>query len=213
MARENRSWGTRRIVGALSNVSHQTVANILERHGLLPAPDRRRKTSWREFIRSHTEVLAAVDFFTAEVWTAAGLITYYVLAFMRVGLRQVCIAGMTPSHDPAMDQTNGQEHALGRHRLPSWLQIPTSRSRHEVLFRLRCDPRSRRHPSNQIAAPQPQLERLLRTLDPVCKDRAPVEDDPYRRTFPPPLPRKLRGSLSCRAEPPRQGQPNPVSQA
>ena len=99
MARENRSWGTRRIVGALSNVSHQTVANILELHGLLPAPDRGRKTSWREFIRSHTEVLAAVDFFTAEVWTAAGLITYYVLAFMRVGLRQVCIAGMTPSPD------------------------------------------------------------------------------------------------------------------
>ena len=81
-ARENRSWGYRRIVGALSNVghevSHQTVTNILERHGLLPAPERERKTPWRDFIRSHTEVLAAVDFFTAEVWTAAGLITYYV---------------------------------------------------------------------------------------------------------------------------------------
>ena len=79
-ARENRSWGYRRIVGALSNVghevSHQTVANILERHGLLPAPERERKTPWRDFIRSHTEVLAAVDFFTAEVWTAAGLINH-----------------------------------------------------------------------------------------------------------------------------------------
>ena len=84
-ARENRSWGYRRIVGALSNVghevSHQTVAKILERHGLLPAPERERKTSWREFIRSHTEVLAAVDFFIAEVRTATGLITYYVLGF------------------------------------------------------------------------------------------------------------------------------------
>ena len=80
MARENRSWGYRRIVGALSNlgyeVSHQTVGNVLERHGLLPAPDRERKTSWREFIRSHTEVLAAVDFFTAEVWTSVGLIHF-----------------------------------------------------------------------------------------------------------------------------------------
>ncbi len=84
---ENRSWGYRRIVGALGNlgyeVSHQTVGNVLQRHGLLPAPDRERKTSWREFIRSHTEVLAAVDFFTAEVWTAAGLITYYVLVFIK----------------------------------------------------------------------------------------------------------------------------------
>lgn len=105
MARENRSWGYRRIVGALRNlgheVSHQTVANVLERHGLLPAPERQRKTSWREFIRSHTDVLAAVDFFTAEVWTAAGLVTYYVLAFMRVGSRQVCIAGLTAYPDQA----------------------------------------------------------------------------------------------------------------
>ncbi len=87
MARENRSWGYRRIVGALSDlgyeVSHQTVGNILERHGLLSAPDRERKTSWRDCIRSHTEVLAAVDFFTAEVWTSAGLITYYVLVFIK----------------------------------------------------------------------------------------------------------------------------------
>ena len=78
-ARENRSWGHRRIVGALSNlghkVSHQTVANVLKRHGLLPAPDREKRTTWREFIRTHTEVLAAVDFFSAEVWTSVGLIT------------------------------------------------------------------------------------------------------------------------------------------
>jgi hypothetical protein len=72
LARENRGWGYRRIDGALSNlgheVSHQTVANVLKRHDI--APERRRTMSWREFIRSHMEVLAAVDFFTAEVWTA-----------------------------------------------------------------------------------------------------------------------------------------------
>ena len=104
-AQDNRSWGYRRIVGALSNlgheISHQTVANILKRHGLLPVPDREKRTTWREFIRTHTEVLAAVDFFSAEVWTSAGLITYYVLVFMRVGSRRVCIAGMTPSPDQA----------------------------------------------------------------------------------------------------------------
>ena len=76
-ARENRGWGYRRIVGALSNlgheVCHQTVANILKRHGLEPAPEREKKRTWREFIRLHTEVLAAVDFFTTEVWTARGL--------------------------------------------------------------------------------------------------------------------------------------------
>ena len=55
--------------------------------------------AWRDFIRSHTEVLAAVDFFTAEVWTAGGLMTYYALVFMRVASRKVWIAGMTTSPD------------------------------------------------------------------------------------------------------------------
>jgi putative transposase len=103
MARENRTWGYRRIAGALSNlgheVSHQTVANILKRHDIAPAPERGKSLSWREFIRSHLEVLAAVDFFTAEVWTAGGLTTYYVLTCMRVASRQVCIAGITTSPD------------------------------------------------------------------------------------------------------------------
>ena len=103
LARENRNWGYRRIAGALSNlghdVSHQTVANLLKRHDIAPAPERGRRMSWREFIRSHMEVLAAVDFFTCEVWTAGGLTTYYVLTFMRVASRNVCIAGITTSPD------------------------------------------------------------------------------------------------------------------
>ena len=80
LAGENPSWGYRRIAGALDNlgheVSHQTVANLLKRHAIAPAPERRRTMSWGQFIRSHMEVLAAVDFFTAEVWTAGGLMTY-----------------------------------------------------------------------------------------------------------------------------------------
>jgi putative transposase len=115
-ARENRGWGYRRIVGALSNLghqlSHQTVANILKRHGLDPAPEREKKMTWREFIRSHTEVLAAVDFFTTEVWTSGGLITYYVLTFMRVASRQVCIAGITPSPDSAWMQQMARNMTL-----------------------------------------------------------------------------------------------------
>jgi len=102
-ATENCTWGYRRIAGALRNlgheVSHQTVANVLKRHDIAPAPERGRTMSWREFIRSHMEVLAAIDFFTAEVWTAGGLMTYYVLTCMRVATRSVCIAGITPSPD------------------------------------------------------------------------------------------------------------------
>ena len=71
LAREHRTWGYRRIAGALSKlgheVSHQTVVNVLERYDIGPAPERGRTMSWREFIRSRMEVLAEVDFFTAEV--------------------------------------------------------------------------------------------------------------------------------------------------
>src|SRR5437588_13010368 len=45
------------------------------------------------------EVLVATDFFTAEVWTLGGLITYDVLFFMHLGSRQVHVAGVTPHPD------------------------------------------------------------------------------------------------------------------
>src|SRR6476659_11227254 len=57
MAQENRSWGYDRIVGALANlglpVSNQTVGNVLKRHGIAPAPERKTTTTWKEFIRTH----------------------------------------------------------------------------------------------------------------------------------------------------------------
>ena len=100
MARENRSWGYDRIVGALANlgytVSDQTVGNILKRHGIAPAPERKTTTTWEEFIRTHMDVLVATDFFTAEVWTLGGLVTYYVLVFIHLGSRKVEAAGVTP---------------------------------------------------------------------------------------------------------------------
>jgi putative transposase len=103
MARENRSWGYDRIVGALANlgytISDQTVGNILKRLGIPPAPERKTATTWKEFIRTHMEVLVATDFFTAEVWTLSGLVTYYVLFFIHLGSRKVYVAGVTPHPD------------------------------------------------------------------------------------------------------------------
>jgi len=105
MAQENRSWGYDRIVGALANlgltVSDQTVGNVLKRHGIAPAPERKTTTTWKEFIRTHMDVLVATDFFTAEVWTLGGLVTYYVLFFIHLGSRQVHVAGVTPHPNEA----------------------------------------------------------------------------------------------------------------
>ena len=105
LAQENRSWGYDRIVGALANlgltVSDQTVGNILKRHGIPPAPERKTTTTWKEFIRTHMDVLVATDFFTAEVWTLGGLVTYYVLFFIHLGSRKVQVAGVTPHPNEA----------------------------------------------------------------------------------------------------------------
>ena len=105
IAQDNRSWGYDRIVGALANlgytISAQTVGNILKRHGLPPAPERKRTTTWKEFIRTHMDVLVATDFFTTEVWTLGGLVTYYVLFFIHLGSRQVHVAGVTPHPNEA----------------------------------------------------------------------------------------------------------------
>jgi putative transposase len=109
MARESPGWGYDRIVGALGNLGHrisdQTVGNILKRHGISPAPQRRQTVRWKDFIRSHMAVLAGADFFTVEVLTLRGLVTYYVLFFIHLESRRICIAGMTPYPDEEwMDQ-------------------------------------------------------------------------------------------------------------
>ncbi len=104
-ARENRSWGYGRIIGALANVGHEvganTVSNILKKHGVEPVPTRTRGTSWAEFIKSHMAVMSATAFFTAEVLTLRGLVTYYVLFLIELGTRRVHLAGITEHPDEA----------------------------------------------------------------------------------------------------------------
>jgi putative transposase len=98
LAEENRAWGYRRLQGVLFHLGHQiarsTIAAILERHGLEPAPERRRKTTWREFLTQHWELIVAADFFTVEVWTRKGLQRFVVLFFLDLSTRQVEIAGI-----------------------------------------------------------------------------------------------------------------------
>jgi hypothetical protein len=99
MASENRDWGYDRIAGALANlgyeISDQAVGNVLRRHGLPPAPERKRTISWTDFIRTHVALLAGTDFFTAEVLTLRGLMTYYVLFFIHLESRRIYLAGLT----------------------------------------------------------------------------------------------------------------------
>ncbi len=101
MATENRSWGYRRIQGALSNLGHDvsesTARRILKDHGIEPAPERSRKTTWNEFLRTHWDSLAAADFFTVEVWSSSGLVRYAVFFVIELSSRRVEIAGIAPN--------------------------------------------------------------------------------------------------------------------
>lgn len=55
------------------------MAKILKEHGLEPAPKRNRKTTWKEFLARHRDVIVAADFFTVEAWTRRGLTRFLVL--------------------------------------------------------------------------------------------------------------------------------------
>jgi putative transposase len=101
IADENPTWGYTRIQGALKNLGHRvgrsTVARILRAHGIPPAPE--RPTSWQMFLRAHWGEIAAADFFTTEVWTWHGLVTFYTVFVIELASRRVQILGSTPHPD------------------------------------------------------------------------------------------------------------------
>jgi putative transposase len=103
MAKENPSWGYDRIQGAMANlgytISGTAIGNILKEHGIEPAPERKKQTTWNSFLEAHWDVLAAVDFTTIEVWTKSGLCTFYLLFVMEIATRRVSFVGCTSNPD------------------------------------------------------------------------------------------------------------------
>ena len=103
MAKENHDWGYDWIVGALANLGYkvcdQTVGNVLQRHALAPAPERKRTTTWAAFIRIHLALLAGTDFFTAEVADAARACDLLRAVFIHLESRRIDIGGITVHPD------------------------------------------------------------------------------------------------------------------
>jgi putative transposase len=95
LARENESWGYRRIHGELAGlgitVAPSTVWRILRRSGIDPAP-RRDGPGWAEFLRSQAQGILALDFFTADLLSGAKV---YVLAVIEHGTRRIWVLGAT----------------------------------------------------------------------------------------------------------------------
>jgi transposase InsO family protein len=125
MAEENPTWGYTRILGALKNVGHRvsrsTVARILKAAGVPPVPE--RPTSWQTFLRAHWGAIAGADFFTTEVWTWRGLVTFYTVFVIDLASRRVQIVSSTPYPDERFMQqvvrtmTIADEGLLVQHRV------------------------------------------------------------------------------------------------
>jgi transposase InsO family protein len=105
LARENPSWGYDRIAGELRKldleVSASTVRRVLESAGVPPAPERRGRRTWAEFMRTQAANLAAMDFFSVEALTPPGIVRYLVCFVVDVGSREVKIAGIRRDPDGA----------------------------------------------------------------------------------------------------------------
>jgi putative transposase len=97
MATDNPTWGYTRIQGALKNLGHRvgrsTIARSLRAESI--PPGRQRPMTWRTFLQAHWPVLVAADFFTTEVWTNRGLVTYYVAFLVDVQSRRVQVIRCT----------------------------------------------------------------------------------------------------------------------
>ena len=95
LARENESWGYRRIHGELAGlgitVAPSTVWQILKNAGIEPAP-RREGPGWAEFLRSQAQGILALDFFTADLLNGTKV---YVLAAIEHGTRRIRVLGAT----------------------------------------------------------------------------------------------------------------------
>ncbi len=109
VAKDNRDWGYIRIQGQLKylgfKVSIATIGRVLKKAGLEPQPDRKRKTTWAEFIKTHWQSLSACDFFTTEIYTVKGLTQYMVFVVIDYATRKVEIAGIVEqAYDDWMKQ-------------------------------------------------------------------------------------------------------------
>ena len=88
MADDNPGWGYTTLRNALQNVGitigRTTIKTILGAHGIVPAPERRKRPSWKTFLSVCWEGLAAADFFTVEVLAMGGLVRYHVIFVMEL---------------------------------------------------------------------------------------------------------------------------------
>jgi transposase InsO family protein len=156
----------------------------LKAAGLPPVPQ--RPTSWQTFLNAHWGAIAGADFFTTEVWTCHGLVTYYTVFFIDLASRRVQILGSTPHPEALLMQqivrtlTMAEDgampvpHILICDRDRMW-SSDVRRQLHEAGTRVVLIPE--RAPNADAYA-----ERFVRSIKEECLDRLiPIGERHFRR--------------------------------
>jgi len=103
LAERNPDWGYDRIAGTMRylgyDVCASTVRHILDDHGIVPDPERRKRGDWNQFIETQQHVTAATDFAQVELMTPYGLVRESLLFFMDIGGREVRCGGIVHAPD------------------------------------------------------------------------------------------------------------------
>jgi transposase InsO family protein len=185
MAEENPRWGYTRIQGALKNLGHQvgrsTVARILKAHGLLPAPN--RPTSWQTFLQAHWGAIGGADFFTAEVWTWRGLVTFYTVFVIDLATRRVQVLGITSHPDEAFMRQVVRTLTM-EHEAACRMLICDRDAKWSVAVRERIEEAGIRVVQTPYQAPNANAyaERFVRSINEECLDRLiPIGEGHFRR--------------------------------
>jgi putative transposase len=175
LARENPTWGYRRIHGELSvlgiDLAPASVWNILQRHGIDPSPET-SGPMWSEFLRAQATTMLACDFFTVDTVLLRRL---YVLFFIELHTRQVYVAGVTahPTGAWVVQQARNLTYELGQRAQPAKFLIRD----HDTKFTTSFDDVVRSEGIRTIRTPvrapraNAYAERFVGTVRRECLDR------------------------------------------
>ena len=151
-----------------------------------------------------------MDFFTAEVHTWSGLVSYYVLFVMELETRRVTVAGFT-AHPTAewMEQvarnlTDAESGTLADQRIVLHDRDTKFCSSFRSLLP------QRRRATADTSGPLSQSECLCRATGPIYQARVPIEADPGWRGLTRKSSGTVRRALSRREEPSRQAKPTAI---
>jgi hypothetical protein len=128
---------------------------------------------------AHMNVLTGADFFTVEVLSRRGLVTYYVLFFIHLDTRSQC-GGDHQTFGSRTDATDRPQRNAGELGISEWMPLRFARSRHEVLRIISACAGGSWRQGDSSSSQKSESERLCGTLSSVRKGRMSIKVDSVR---------------------------------